>query len=922
MNNSKENIKIMKMHKKTLTERKKRLINNIKPDEILHLEQIFETTVNEVDEHYFDTDANLNLSNYFLLDVNNEITALSIVNIGDSEKIFDFSSISRFDKLTSLNLTNNGIEDISVIFPKPELKYLYIGGNKFKDLSLLSQCPLLEVLTIWENPVKNLEPLQFLTNLTSIYCQDTLIEDMNFILPLKNLNYLNATGCSITNIDILLKSDSLNIINLSSNKIKKVPVEVAKKFNWFDRSLGILEDKRRPRKTLSIRNNPLEYPPNSVIELGKETTKNYYETAEKFGYEPLSEGRIIFIGDGSAGKSSLIERILNDTFEQGKCQTNGIFIDNWELLHADQRKLTFHIWDFGGQEIQHAVHKFFFTEGCLYVLVLDNRKEEEPEYWLQQIESLGGNASVLVVFNKQDDNVTEIADRKFLKEKYPNIVGFYNTSCKTGLGIEDFKRDLEENAMKLLTVDEMFPNNWFDIKKNIEECTSGEQHYLDYKRFSEICRNNNASNEKTQKLLLKYFTTIGAVTWFGDTYLNFLHVLSPKWISQGVYKIITSKKTSKLLGIINISDFNELLEPVNQMDYTYDENHYGYILSMMKKFDLCYTPDDQSLLIPSAFGKVPKVEYSEFRGEGVRTYILQFKDYMPLALIHRFIAKKLSDAHEGNYWYSGIVIADNKSSSLAMVQADKEAKRIYVRIKGEEKLGMWEHIRREMKKITSSYAQMYYTELISLAEKPEVTVAYEDLLSHIKAEKSTYFNSKLGKDFNVGYLIGMFENKESTINKFKETEILQHGDHVKFGSPNVILNILNNNSPTVRTEINNNINIDIDINIVNNISSNLKGEIDYLLEELGDSEKNITDALKKINEFASDAKSAKNSGDVIEKGWGRKLKSLIETLSKACEQIKKVKEGGESLKSVYKGIYDLAHQFNLQDIKNMIEGIF
>ena len=45
-----------------------------------------------------------------------------------------------------------------------------------------------------------------------------------------------------------------------------------------------------------------------------------------------------------------------------------------------------------------------YKQGCLYVLVLDNRKEEEPEYWLQQIESLGGKAPVLVVFNKQDEN--------------------------------------------------------------------------------------------------------------------------------------------------------------------------------------------------------------------------------------------------------------------------------------------------------------------------------------------------------------------------------------------------------------------------------------------------------------------------------------------------------------------------------------
>ncbi len=109
--------------------------------------------------------------------------------------------------------------------------------------------------------------------------------------------------------------------------------------------------------------------------------KNYYEMSEQFGYAPLSEGRIIFVGDGSSGKSSIIEKILYNSFTLGRAQTNGINIEHLHLQHPeDGRDLSFHIWDFGGQEIQHAVHKFFFTEGCLYVLVLDNRKEEEPDY--------------------------------------------------------------------------------------------------------------------------------------------------------------------------------------------------------------------------------------------------------------------------------------------------------------------------------------------------------------------------------------------------------------------------------------------------------------------------------------------------------------------------------------------------------------
>lgn len=561
-----------------------------------------------------------------------------------------------------------------------------------KDVNFLRELKKLEVLNLDLNEVTDLEPIS----------------------ELNELYELTIAVNNLSNIDHLKKLNKLQYLSLEYNQIKTVCSEVAENFFWLKDAMYLKQEKNG----ICLSENPLQYPPISVVELGQVIVKDYYKTSEKFGHEPLSEGRIIFIGDGSSGKSSIIEKTLYNTFTKGRTQTNGIHIEHFQLNHPeDNRTLNFHIWDFGGQEIQHAVHKFFFTEGCLYTLVLDNRKEEDPEYWLQQIESLGGKAPVLVVFNKQDENAAETVDRKYLKEKYPNIVGFYKTSCSTGFGIAEFKEALEQEVIKLRTVEEQFPKNWLAIKKSIEELTSGAQHYLTYETYKQLCIQHQTENEAAQKLLLKYFNMIGAVTWFGDINLTMMHVLNPKWITQGVYKIITAKKTSRLYGRINVSDFKELLQPLEKDDYTYDESHYAYILNMMKKFELCDSPDDINLLIPSAFGKEPKIEYKDFKGNKVTTYVLQFKDYLPLALIHRYITKNINQALDNNYWYTGIVVKDSKSEVLAMVHLDKVDKRIYVRIKGENKLGLWEHIRREFAIIASSYAKIKYNELVAIDEK-------------------------------------------------------------------------------------------------------------------------------------------------------------------------------------------------------------
>ena len=893
-----------------------------KPKEILELERIYGIDFYEIA---------LSKNNYYVHNCfsRNESGEIIQISINDVES-FDISFLSKLTSLEVLNLERNNLSDIKLLPLCLGLKHLDLGNNMIKDLSTILQYKSLESLNIYNNPI---EDLSFLVNLKSIkhlLCWNMRLEDLDFSKGLLNLNNLHSNNNNlkdiaglkdsfnliqltlssndINDISPLVNLKNLDFLDLDNNNITFIPKQIANNFDW----LG-------PDGNISLNENPLEFPPHSVIELGKEVTKNYYEAAEKYGDKALSEGRIIFIGDGSSGKSSIIEKITKNSFTLGREQTNGIKIDNLYLQHPeDGRDLNFHIWDFGGQEIQHAVHKFFFTEGCLYVLVLDNRKEEEPEYWLQQIESLGGGASVLVVFNKQDENAAETADRKFLKEKYPNIVGFYNTSCKTGIGIDEFKNKLQEEVVKLRTVSERFPNNWLAVKKAIEENTSGTNHYLTYEAYREICKQNNLVTEEAQKLLLKYFNTIGTVTWFGeDVHLQNMHVLNPAWITQGVYKILTAKKTTNLFGQIKVKDFKELLQPIDKNDYTYDEKNYGYLLTMMKIFGLCYTADDKNLLIPSALGKVPKVEYGDFKGEQVRTYILQFKDYMPLALIHRFTAQKMPEALESNYWYTGIVIKDSVTETLAMVHADKEAKRIYVRIKGDSQLGVWEHVRRDIASITSNYAKIPYDELVALDEKNISTVNYQDLVSHVKAGKQTYFQPKLQKDFNVGYLMGLFEPKENTIEKIKTGEIiLNEREHNKelVKIPPIIVNILNNNSPVVNANINTQIHIDIDFQLVHKKSSDIKGDANYLLDALGESNKALSETLAKVIQFADDAKTARNSGDIKEKGWGRKLKTVLETLSKTGEQFGNIKDGGEVVKSILQGIKDLAQHINLDAV--------
>src|SRR5260221_5549812 len=89
--------------------------------------------------------------------------------------------------------------------------------------------------------------------------------------------------------------------------------------------------------------------------------------------------------------------------------------------------VTLNVWDFGGQEIMHATHQFFLTKRSLYLLVLNAREGEQDtnvEYWLQLIESFGGDSPVLVIINKVKDHSFEL-NRRGLQAKVPAIPGIF-----------------------------------------------------------------------------------------------------------------------------------------------------------------------------------------------------------------------------------------------------------------------------------------------------------------------------------------------------------------------------------------------------------------------------------------------------------------------------------------------------------------
>jgi internalin A len=208
----------------------------------------------------------------------------------------------------------------------------------------------------------------------------------------------------------------LRSLNLFKNQLTKLPeslihlTSLKELYLHENKSLGVLSELIGTYRGIA---------PSSVQEV-----LGYYYFAQHSAH-PLNEAKLILVGRGGSGKTSVVNRLVNDSFVSPK-KTEGIKVTEWKVNLESNEEIRLNIWDFGGQEIMHATHQFFLTQRSLYLLVLSGREgsaDTDAEYWLELIEGFGGDSPVIVVMNKIREQPFEL-NRRALQGKYPVIREF------------------------------------------------------------------------------------------------------------------------------------------------------------------------------------------------------------------------------------------------------------------------------------------------------------------------------------------------------------------------------------------------------------------------------------------------------------------------------------------------------------------
>lgn len=490
--------------------------------------------------------------------------------------------------------------------------------------------------------------------------------------------------------------------------------------------------------------------------------------------KPLREAKLIFIGSGEVGKTSLIKRLLGKPFDEGEKMTEGIVIYPWSAKRG-RHLIKLNIWDFGGQEIMHATHRFFMTRRSIYVLVANPRMEDkygdtELEYWLKLIRSYAGSEiPVIVCINKCDIHKMDFG-KGSIKDKYPNIVGFVETSAKKDIGMERLVR-LVRKALKLRHmrhVDDIMLKGDLAIKTKLE---SENRDYMSYPDYESLCKQLFPKMQAFQKeRLLRLLHDLGIMLNFRDDEKQALadtQVLNPEWVTKGVYSIITSTKLIEWKGVLSLRRVGILLD---KRSYP-RKKEWQFIVDIMEKFELSFSfPHAKGkYFVPGAF---PKDRPRNLNWDYPVEKLLRFQyhyDVLPDVIISRFISNVHNLIQEKNFWRNGVIIEEEGYEAL--VRSDPADRKVFIEIGGEgNKRSLLAVIRSVFKQIHDNLEGIQVEEFIPLDISGKALADYSALLTHEELKETYYLSPTLKKRFNVSLLLDGYESRESREDRRKRIE--------------------------------------------------------------------------------------------------------------------------------------------------------
>lgn len=159
---------------------------------------------------------------------------------------------------------------------------------------------------------------------------------------------------------------------------------------------------------------------------------------------PLRKFKLVFLGEQSVGKTSLITRFMYDSFDNTYQATIGIdFLS--KTMYLEDRTVRLQLWDTAGQERFRSLIPSYIRDSTVAVVVYDITNANsfhQTSKWIDDVRTeRGSDVIIMLVGNKTDlsDKRQVSTEEGERKAKELNVM-FIETSAKAGYNVKQLFR--------------------------------------------------------------------------------------------------------------------------------------------------------------------------------------------------------------------------------------------------------------------------------------------------------------------------------------------------------------------------------------------------------------------------------------------------------------------------------------------------
>ncbi|ESP02517.1 hypothetical protein LOTGIDRAFT_138291 [Lottia gigantea] len=159
--------------------------------------------------------------------------------------------------------------------------------------------------------------------------------------------------------------------------------------------------------------------------------------------------KVIIIGDPTVGKTSFVQRYVNNSYRKDYKMTIGVDFALKVIKWSDNRNIKLQLWDIAGQERFTSMTRVYYKDAhaCIIMFDLTQRSTFQSAIkWKKDLDTkcslLDGSAvPCLLLANKADLTHREVEQQEIEDMcKEHDFLGWTETSVREGLMIEESMR--------------------------------------------------------------------------------------------------------------------------------------------------------------------------------------------------------------------------------------------------------------------------------------------------------------------------------------------------------------------------------------------------------------------------------------------------------------------------------------------------